>query len=182
MRRRRRTSQESDHPSPADLHRAPIISERLIIRESSRTDAKELERTMDAAQFGVGDRTSDGARRFGDGMAEVPVWSATRAVCVKGSANIVGGVVVTEIDALSSDVRRIGWWLQPGAEHYAPELIAATDERLRALGADVVVLHLRAAAGEALRIAEQAGFRRGEALRHTTVSGQELDFWEYLRP
>ncbi len=135
---------------------------------------------MEAAQFGAGDHTVDGARRFGDGMSEVPVWSATRAVCEKGSADIVGGVVITE-EGATADVRRIGWWLQPGAERYAPELLAATDERLRAMGASAVMMHLRATDAEALRVAEAAGFRRGAAVQHTTTSGQLLDFWEYIR-
>ena len=70
MRRKRNRSVDQ---TPAELYRAPIITQRLIIREATRADARELERTMDDANFGGGDRTSDGARRFGAGLSEVPV-------------------------------------------------------------------------------------------------------------
>lgn len=175
---RRRSSDKT----PAELYRAPIITERLIVREATRGDAKSIERTMEVAGLDIGHRTSDGARRFGAGLAEVPVWSATRAVCEKGSARIVGGLVLSEVDDPSQDVRRIGWWLEPGAERYAPELLAGAEERLRALGADRVVMHVRADDDDALRTVGDAGFRRGDAVQHTNAAGQPLDFWEYVRP
>ena len=137
---------------------------------------------MDASGLDAGEHTSDGARRFGAGHAETPVWSATRAVCEKGSARIVGGLVLTEIDDPSGDVRRIGFWLVPGAERYAAELITAADERLRAEGADRVVMHVRTDDDAALSDAEAAGFRRSDAVQHTTTAGRQLDFWEYVRP
>lgn len=178
----RRRKSQPEEPAPPDLHRAPIISERLIIREATRADARALEETMAAAGLDEGERTADGARRFGAGLAEVPMWTATRAVCEKGSARIVGGVVLTEVDGSSSDRPRIGWWLRPDAAEYAAELIAAVDQRLRQLGAAVVVMHVRADDERAIAVTEAAGFRRGEAVRHTTQTGVELDFWRYSRP
>lgn len=177
--RRRRSKPDA---TASELHRAPIISARLIIREATRADAQALDETMVAADLDEGDRTSDGARRFGAGLAEVPVWTATRAVCEKGSARIVGGVVLTDVDDQTGDVRRIGWWLGSGFEGYAAELINTVDERLRAMGADVVVMHLRADAELALRIAEAVGFRRRGTVRHTTPAGRHIDFLEYSRP
>lgn len=182
LRRRKTPPQEHADRPAAELHRAPIITQHVIIREAARSDAEELERTMEAAHFGPGERTTDGARRFGDGMAEVPMWSATRAVCELGSANIVGGVVITEVPHPTADVRRIGWWLQPGAEHYGTELVAATDERLRAMGATEVVMHLRSDDADGIGVAEQTGFRRCDPVRHTTVTGDVVDFWEFRRP
>ena len=169
-------------PTTGDLHRAPIITDQLIIREATRRDAQALEETMDASGLDEGDRTTDGARRFDAGHSEAPVWTATRAVCEKGSARIVGGLVLTEVADPEADVRRIGFWLEPGAERYAAQLIAAADQRLRAEGADRVLIHVRADDEPAQRNAEAAGFRRSEAVRHTTSAGRELDFWEYVRP
>ena len=177
--RRRRNQPE---PTPPDLHRAPLISERLIVREATRADARPLEETMASADLDEGQRTADGARRFGAGMTEVPVWTATRAVCEKGSAKIVGGVVLTEVDDSAGEARRVGWWLERGADHYAAELVAAIDERLRALGVEVVVMHVRSDDERAIRVAEEAGYRRGDAVQHTTHAGRQLDFWQYSRP
>lgn len=184
MRRRRhqqQTPQPADHAA-GELYRAPIITEHLIIREAARSDADDLERTMDAAHFETGERTTDGARRFGDGMAEVPMWSATRAVCEKGSARIVGGIVITQVPHESHDVRRIGWWLQPDEEHYGLELVTAALERLQTTGANRAVMHIRTTDAEKLRVAEAAGFRQGETVHHTTTAGQDLEFWEYMFP
>lgn len=178
MRRKRNRSVDQ---TPAELYRAPIITQRLIIREATRADARELERTMDDANFGGGDRTSDGARRFGAGLSEVPVWSATRAVCEKGSARIVGGLVLNELDHATDHVQRIGFWLQPDAAHYATELISAAAERAGSLGADLVVMHLRADAPEHHRAAEEAGFRALGTVVHT-VDDQPLEFREFVRP
>lgn len=177
---RRRKSQSE--PTPPDLHRAPMISERLIVREATRADAQMLEATMAEADLDEGDRTADGARRFGAGLAEVPVWTATRAVCEKGTARIIGGVVLTEAGTESGAASRIGWWLGTGSEHYAAELIATVDERLRALGIGVVVMQVRADDDDAIATAEAAGFRRGRSVQHTTQSGRNLAFWEYSRP
>ncbi len=109
---------DKPQPKASELFRAPIITERLIIREATRADAQTLERSMDAAEVAAGARTVDGARRFDSGLAEVPVWSATRAVCEKGSVRIVGGVVLTEVDMHAGDTPRIGWWLEPDADRY----------------------------------------------------------------
>lgn len=177
--RRRRSQPE---PTPPDLHRAPVISEHLIIREATRADAPALEETMASARLEEGERTADGARRFGAGLTEVPVWTATRAVCEKGTAKIVGGVVLTEFDDRIGEARRIGWWLAAGAEHHATELVAAVDQRLRALEVAVVVMHVRADDDHAIQVAETTGFRRGEPVQHVTQTGRQLDFWEYLRP
>jgi RimJ/RimL family protein N-acetyltransferase len=168
-------------PKASELFRAPIITERLIIREATRADARTLERTMDAAKLAAGARTVDGARRFDSGLAEVPVWSATRAVCEKGSVRIVGGVVLTEVDTHAGDTPRIGWWLEPDANRYGSELVRAVDDRLRAIGADTVIMHLRPDDDIALGVAEEAGFTRGTTVRHTTSNGQQIDFWEYVR-
>ena len=168
-------------PKASVLFRAPIITERFIIREATRADARALERTMDAAELAAGAHTVDGARRFDSGLAEVPVWSATRAVCEKGSVRIVGGVVLTEVDTHAGDTPRIGWWLEPAANRYGSELVRAVDERLRAIGADTVVMHLRTDDDIALGVAEEAGFTRGTAVQHTTSTGQQIDFWEYVR-
>ena len=86
-------------------------------------------RTMDEADFERAEHTSDGARRFGGGLSEVPVWSATRAVCEMGSARIVGGLVATDVEDPTEQVQRIGYWLQPDARHHATELVTAADER-----------------------------------------------------
>jgi hypothetical protein len=43
-------------------------------------------------------------------------------------------------------------------------------------------MHDLAAAADTIRVAEEAGFRRRAAVRHSTVSGEELDFWEFVRP
>ena len=168
-------------PKPSELFRAPIITERLIIREATRADAQALERTMDAAELAAGARTVDGARRFDSGLSEVPVWSATRAVCEKGSIRIVGGVVLTEVDTHAGDTPRIGWWLVPGADMYGSELVSAVDGRLRAMGASTVIMHLHIDDNIALAVAEEAGFTRGAAVQHATSTGQEIDFWEYVR-
>ena len=168
-------------PKASELFRAPIITERLIIREAARADARALERSMDATELTAGARTVDGARRFDSGLAEVPVWSATRAVCEKGSVRIVGGVVLTEVDIHAGDRPRIGWWLEPDAQRYGSELVRAVDDRLRAMGADTVVMHLRADDDTALGVAEEAGFIRGKAVQHMTSTGQQIDFWEYVK-
>jgi RimJ/RimL family protein N-acetyltransferase len=168
-------------PKASELFRAPIITERLIIREATRADAQAIERSMDAAELAAGARTSDGARRFDSGLAEVPVWSATRVVCEKGSVRIVGGVVLTEVDMHAGDTPRIGWWLEPDAQTYGSELVRAVDGRLRAMGAQTVVMHLHADDQIALGIAEEAGFTRGTALQHSTSTGQQIDFWEYVK-
>ena len=172
---------KKQQPKPSDLFRAPIITERFIIREATRADARELERTMDAAKLATGARTVDGARRFDSGLSEIPVWSATRAVCEKGSVRIVGGVVLTEVDTHAGDTPRIGWWLEAGADTYGTELVSAVDGRLRAIGANTVIMHVHTDDDIALRVAEQAGFTRGAAVQHATSTGQEIDFWEYVR-
>lgn len=177
----RRKRDRSADQTPATLYRAPIITERFIVREATRADARELERTMDDADFGDGDRTSDGARRFGAGLSEVPVWTATRAVCEKGSARIVGGLVFSEVDDATADVRRIGFWLQPDAAGYAAELISAAAERAQHIGADRIVMHLRAEAHDHHRAAVQAGFREVGKLAHT-VADQPVEFREFVRP
>ena len=100
----------------------------------------------------------------------------------KGSAKIVGGVVLSEVDAPASDAPRIGWWLDTEHAHYAGELVTAVDERLRQLGAAVVVMQVRADDEHAIAVAEAAGFRRGDAVRHVNQAGVELDFWQYSRP
>lgn len=165
----------------SELFRAPIITEHFIVREATRADAQALESTMDAAHLAQGTRTTDGARRFDSGLAEVPVWSATRAVCEKGSARIVGGVVLTDVEAATGESRRIGWWLEPGSDQHGTELVRAVDERLRAMGADTVVMHVRADDDVAIRVADEAGFSRGDAVNHTTSTGQQIDFWNYVR-
>ena len=177
----RRKRDRSSDETPGVLYRSPIITEHLIIREATRADARELERTMDDAHFEGGDRTSDGARRFGSSLSEVPVWSATRAVCEKGSARIVGGIVLNEIDDPNASVQRIGFWLQPDAAHYATELVSAADARARGLGADLVVMLLRAEEQTHHRAAEDAGFRRRDKVVHT-VGDRPQEFWEYVRP
>ena len=136
---------------------------------------------MDATDLAAGARTVDGARRFDSGLAAVPVWSATRAVCEKGSVRIVGGVVLTEVDTHAGDTPRIGWWLEPGAEMYGSEIVRAVDDRLRAMGADTVVMHLRTDDDIALGVAEEAGFIRGPTVQHMTSTGQQIDFWEYVK-
>jgi RimJ/RimL family protein N-acetyltransferase len=178
---RRRKSQPTDPKTP-DLYRAPIISERLIIREATRSDAPALESTMAAAGLAEGERTADGARRFGAGHAEVPMWTATRAVCEKGSARVVGGVVLTEVDVPTSDAPRIGWWLDAEDAHYAGELVEAVVQRLHQLGAEAIVMQVRVDDEAAIAVAEAAGFRRGDAVRHTNQAGVDLDFWQYSRP
>ena len=168
-------------PKPSELFRAPIITDRLIIREATRNDAKEIERSMDAADLVLGERTVDGARRFDSGLAEVPVWSATRVVCEKGSLRVVGGVVLTEVEMHAGDSPRIGWWLESPAAAYGTEMVSAVDARLRAMGADTVVMHLRTDDAAAIGVAEQTGFTRGAAVQHVTSSGRQIDFWEYTR-
>lgn len=168
--------------TPAGLHRAPIITERLIIREAARADASALEKSMESAGLAEGERTTDGARRFGPWLADVPVWSVTRAVCEKGTANIVGGVVLSAVEGGGDDHRRIGWWLGENADRYGVEVVTAVDARLREMGVDVIVLHVRAADERAIAVAVGSGFRRSSALQHTTPSGEPVDFWEYARP
>ena len=177
----RRKRDRSADQTPATLYRAPIITERFIIREATRADARELERTMDDADFEGGERTPDGARRFGAGLSEVPVWTATRAVCEKGSARIVGGLVFSEVDDATADVQRIGFWLGPDAADHATELISAAAERAQQLGADRVVMHLRAGAEGHHRAAEQAGFRQLGTVVHS-VGDQPVRFLEFVRP
>jgi RimJ/RimL family protein N-acetyltransferase len=172
---------EPHQPTPSELFRAPIITDRLIIREATRADARALENTMDAAELAEGARTTDGARRFDSGLGEVPVWSAARVVCEKGSVRVVGGVVLTTVGSMPGDARRIGWWLVPGAEEYGTELINAVSDRVRAMGADSIVMHVRADDEAALGVAEEAGFVRGDSVRHTTSAGDEIDFVEYVR-
>ena len=178
----RRHKSQPDEPKTPDLHRGPIISEHLIIREATRSDSQALEETMATAGFVEGEHTLDGARRFGLGLSEVPMWTATRAVCEKGSGHIVGGVVLTEVDVAKGEAPRIGWWLDTEHAQYAGELVEAVDQRLRQLGAQVVVMHVRADDETAIAAAEAAGFRRGDAVKHTNQAGVDLDFWQYSRP
>lgn len=49
------------------------------------------------------------------------------------------------------------------------------------MGADTVVMHLRTDDDIALAAAEEAGFIRGTALQHMTSTGQQIDFWEYVK-
>lgn len=168
-------------PSPAALFRAPIISEHLIVRQALRADASLLEQTMDMARFSGGHRTPDGARRFGSGLAEVPVWSATRAVCEKGSLAVLGGVVINEIEKSPTETWRIGWWLVPGAQPYAVELVAAVDGRLRAMGVETVVIHARTDDPIGQQTAASVGFHPVDTVRFTTADGGELDFWRYVK-
>ena len=177
MRRRKQPPRDT----PADLYRTPIITDHLIIRDATRADARELERTMDDVHFESAEHTSDGARRFGEGLSEVPVWSATRAVCEMGSARVVGGLVTTNVEDPTEHVQRIGYWLQSDARHHAAELLAAADQRVRALGADVVVMHVRTTDHDAIRVAEETGFRRRASIVHH-VDGHPVDFVEYVRP
>ena len=184
LRRRSSSDKPGKSPSastPADLFRAPIITEHLIVREALRADAPEIERTMDAAELQGGGRTSDGARRFGSALAEIPVWSATRAVCEKGSAQIVGGIVLTAVGDAADHTQRLGWWLEPAAQAYDLELLTAVVERQRAMGTANVIVHVRAASTTAINAVERSGFVRGEAIRHETHDGRAIDFWEYRR-
>lgn len=185
MLRRRSQSDKSrterQESTPADLFRAPIITEHLIVREALRADAPAIERTMDAAALEGGARTADGARRFGSALAEVPVWSATRAVCEKGTAQIIGGVVLTTVGDPGDHTQRLGWWLDPEAQMYDLELLTAIVDRQRELGTAVVVVHVRAASQTAIDAVERTGFERGEAVRHETHDGRSIDFWEYRR-
>ena len=183
---RRRSGSDKPKPeqapaTPAALFRAPIITEHLIVREALRADAPAIERTMDAAALEGGARTADGARRFGSALAEVPVWSATRAVCEKGTAQIVGGVVLTTVGDAGDHLQRLGWWLDPSAQMYDLELLTAIVDRQRDLGTKELIVHVRAAAQAAIAAVERAGFTRGEAVRHQTHDGQAIDFWEYRR-
>lgn len=184
LRRRSNSDKPKSDQSAAtasDLFRAPIITEHLIIREALRADAPAIERTMDAAALEGGARTADGARRFGSALAEVPVWSATRAVCEKGTAQIVGGVVLTTVGDAGDHTQRLGWWLEPDAQVHDLELLSAVLDRQRALGTAAVIVHVRAASQAAIDAVERVGFERGEAVRHETHDGQTIDFWEYRR-
>lgn len=131
---------------------------------------------MTAAGLGEGRRTTDGARRFSGGNAEVPVWSATRVVCELGTMRVLGGLVITDHD----HAHRIGWWLSPDDAHHAPELLAAAVERVRSLGASRTVVHLRVDDDASIAVAEAAGFRRDAPVQHTTAEGETLDFVEYV--
>lgn len=137
---------------------------------------------MDAAGLTEAGRTADGARRFGAGLAEVPVWSAARAVCEKGSARIVGGVVLTDVADPEGPARRIGWWLTPDAEPYSIELLAGVVDRVRSTGARRIVVHVRADDDRTSRTVEAAGFRRGAVVHHASEAGDELEFNEYALP
>ena len=181
MRRRRsKTPPTDDAVSANDLFMAPIITDDLVIRGALRSDAADLESTMPSVAADETHHTADGARRFGAGLHELPVWSGTRVVALKGSVRIVGGVVITDEEAEGSTGYRIGWWLEAGAEHHAVELMRGVDRRLRAVGADRVVMHVRADDDAALDAAERAGFVRGAALEHTTAADRPLAFWEYV--
>ena len=183
MRRRR---SEPSEPSPDgeisanDLFRAPIITDHLVIRVAMRSDATALESTMPTDTTDEAQHTADGARRFGAGVHELPVWSGPRVVAMKGSIQIVGGVVITEEEAEGTVAYRIGWWLESDAEAQGEELIRGVDQRLREVGADRVVMHVRADDDATLGAAEAAGFVRGPAVEHLTAAGQPLDFWEYV--
>jgi hypothetical protein len=59
--------------------------------------------------------------------------------------------------------------------------VRAVDERLRAMGANTVIMHLRADNDVALGVAEGAGFTRGSSVQHMTMGGHPVDFWEYVR-
>ncbi|NNE11262.1 MAG: hypothetical protein HKN41_03350 [Ilumatobacter sp.] len=168
-------------PTPADLFRAPIITENLIIRSSMRTDANALEATMDLARLAGGERTPDGARRFGSGLADVPVWSATRAVCEKGSLNVLGGVVINEVEDTPTETWRIGWWLAPQMQHHAVEVVSHVDARLRAMGAHTVVIHVRTDDQLGQQVAATVGFQPLDTLKHTTAEGTPLEFWRYVK-
>lgn len=137
---------------------------------------------MERAGLEEGERTSDGARRFGDGLAQVPVWSATRAVCEKGSAKIIGGVVISDVDDSTAVTKRVGWWLSGDSDRYAIEVLTAVGERLKSMGVAVVVLHVRIADRLSLQVANEAGYRRTNALQHLSVTGEPIDFWAYAHP
>lgn len=137
---------------------------------------------MDAAELQGGGVTIDGARRFGSALAEVPVWAASRAVCEMGTAEIVGGLVLTPVRSPSDRAQRIGWWLIPRLRDRHPELLEAVIERLRSTGTVTAVMHLRTDASDAITAAEHTGFVRGHALEHTIGDGRSADFWEYARP
>lgn len=175
--RRKRSSPDT---TPTDQFRAPIIGDNLIVREATRADARAIEQTMDAAQLQGGGRTSDGARRFGSALAEIPVWSATRAVCEKGTANIIGGVVITAVGDEVERTRRLGWWLDPAHRAHEDELLDVVVDRLRSTGTGLVLMHVRADAASATQAAERAGFRRGDPIMHAGHDGQPLEFSEYL--
>ncbi len=49
------------------------------------------------------------------------------------------------------------------------------------MGADTVVMHLRTDDEVAIGVAEAAGFTRGTAVQHVTSTGQQIDFWEYVK-
>lgn len=168
-------------PTPADLFRAPIITEHLIIRQALRTDATSLEKTMDLARLAAGERTPDGARRFGSGLAEVPVWSATRAVCEKGSLTVLGGVVINEVDGALTETWRVGWWLVPEAQPYAVQLVSAVDSRLRAMGAHTVVIHVRTDDVPGQQTVATVGFHPTDTVQHTGPDGAQLEFWRYVK-
>lgn len=170
-------------PTPADLFPAPIITERLIIRQALRTDAGPLEATMDAARLAAGERTADGARRFGSGLHEVPVWSATRAVCEKGTLRVLGGVVINEVDDDTTTATwRLGWWLVPEVqEQIGVEVVAAVDERLRAIGAHTVTIHVRTDDEAGQRTAVAVGFQPVDTVIHTAADGSELEFRRYVK-
>lgn len=180
MRRRRsKTPSTDDAVSANDLFLAPIITDHLVIRGALRSDATDLESTMPSVAADETQHTADGARQFGAGLHELPVWTGTRVVALKGSVRIVGGLVITDEEAEESTEYRIGWWLGSGAEQHAVELMRGVEQRLRELGADRVVMHVRADDDAALDAAERSGFLRGEALQHSTTAGRLLDFWEY---
>ncbi len=179
-RRRSKTSSTDDSVSANDQFLAPIITDHLVIRGALRSDATDLESTMPDVAADETHHTADGARQFGAGLHDLPVWTNTRVVALKGSVRTVGGVVITDEEAEDATEYRIGWWLASDAEQHAVELMRGVQQRLREIGADRVVMHVPAGDDAAVDAAERSGFMRGEPLQHATTAGRLLDFWEYV--
>lgn len=183
MSRFSRSKSQKSEPE-TDTWRAPVITPRLIIREAIGLDVPKITATIDdevRRESGMSDVSVD---LFAQAVEHGYRVSATRVICEKPAARVIGGTFLLDDD--DHDVPVLWLWL--GAESrdrgFELEALTALVDHLHRCGTPRVQVHARHDAAGDIEVVERAGFARTHDDTLVSSDGQTINFavYEHAQP